>query len=69
MRYNVSKSIVKKIGKEGGINRVSPKAIDLVQEEATKYVLKLLAWGQTYAGHAGRRTVRKEDIIMALEDH
>ncbi|MFT4310605.1 MAG: histone [Candidatus Woesearchaeota archaeon] len=55
-----------RIAKEAGIARVSDEALPLIRKEVEEYAHKVLTQAKQFAQHAGRTTITKQDMLLAL---
>jgi len=60
-------AIMERILKEGGAERVSEDAKEALAEILEEYGLELAKDAVLLSGHAGRKTVRKEDVKLAAK--
>jgi len=58
---------VTRIAKNNGAERVSSDAADILVKKAEEYIADLVKEAVKLAGHAGRKTLKEEDIEMAAE--
>lgn len=61
------KAPVARIAKSTGAARVSGDAVALLQEVMEDYALSIVYRANDYAHHAGRKTIKKDDIKLALK--
>ena len=59
---------MEKILKQAGAERVSEEAKTALKEVIEEHVLKISADAVKLAAHAGRKTVKPEDIALAAKD-
>ena len=62
----IKKSTAKKILKEAGAYRISDDALDEFLDVINKYSYSLAQKAVKLAHHANRKTLRKEDIELAI---
>jgi histone H3/H4 len=58
---------VTRIAKNNGAERVSSDAANILVKKAEDYIANLVKEAVKLAGHAGRKTLKEEDIVMASE--
>ena len=58
---------VTRVAKNNGAERVGSDASDLLVKMTEDYLGKLVKEAVKLAGHAGRKTLKEEDIEMAAE--
>jgi len=58
-------AVVKRIMTEGGAQRISPDAADELGRMLVEHGKKLTAAAVAAAQHAGRTTIKKEDVSLA----
>jgi len=56
---------VKRIIKNSGAERVSEDAVESLRDAIEEFAEDLAASSRAYARHAGRKTVKKEDVRAA----
>jgi len=61
----ISLASIRRIMKKAGINRVSKDAVEALRDLAEEYIFKLSQLALELADHAGRKTILKQDILMA----
>lgn len=61
------KAPVARLMKSVGATRVSGGAIDLMNEAMENYGVTLAAKANDYARHAGRKTIKADDVKLALK--
>jgi len=62
---DLPKAAIIRIAKKSGIERVGADGADALVIAAEKYVADLAVEANKLAGHAGRKTLKKEDVEMA----
>ncbi len=55
-----------KLLKEAGAKRVSVSAEEALEEELEEKLKEIVSDASIFAEHAGRKTIKKEDIELAL---
>jgi histone H3/H4 len=65
--YFIAKAPIKNIFRAAGVRRVSEQAIVYLRDEVENLVRKVAELALEYAHHAGRKSVKKEDVRLALE--
>lgn len=65
----IPNSSIDRIIRKGGANRVSKSAILALQKELEEYGLKIARLAWELATYAGKKTVEKNDIMLALQKH
>jgi histone H3/H4 len=58
---------VTRIAKANGAERVGSDAAELIVKKAEAYIGKITKEANKLASHAGRKTLKKEDIDMASQ--
>ena len=58
---------VARLMKSVGANRISGDAVALMNEAMEDYAISLTAKANDYAHHAGRKTIKADDIKLALK--
>ena len=64
----LAKASIEKIIRKSGAERVSSEAAVRLAELLEEEGLNIAREAVVLAEHAGRKTVKKEDILLALED-
>ena len=64
----IAKAPVTRLIKSTGASRVSGDAIDLSKESMEDYAVNVTRKANAYAHHAGRKTIKKADMKLALKD-
>lgn len=59
---------MEKLLKEQGASRVSEEAKEALREALETYARKVCTKAVRYSRHAGRRTIKGEDITLALQE-
>ena len=54
-----------RIAKNSGAERVGSDAAELLVKKAEEYIAQLTKDANKLASHAGRKTLKEEDIVMA----
>lgn len=54
-----------RIAKSSGAERVGSDAAELLVKKAEEYIAQLTKDANKLASHAGRKTLKEEDIVMA----
>jgi histone H3/H4 len=57
---------VSRIAKANGVERIGGDAIATLVTEAEKFIAKASKDAASFANHAGRKTVKSEDVLLAL---
>lgn len=57
-----------RIAKANGAERVGSDAAELIVQKAEAYIAKLTKEADKLATHAGRKTLKAEDVEMAVEN-
>lgn len=57
---------ISRIAKKAGAERVSQEAVELLTAAAEAYTEKLAKEANRFAAHAGRKTLKGEDVAAAL---
>jgi histone H3/H4 len=57
-----------RIAKQNGADRVSQEAATFLAGQAEVYVGQLVKKAVVLAGHAGRKTIKVEDLELALKE-
>ena len=65
---NLPKHAVKNLLKKNATIRISDKALEEVLKEANKKIEKITKRAKIVSGHAGRKTITKEDIEFITEE-
>ena len=63
----IPKAPVARLMKRTGATRISNDAIDVMNEAIEDYSLKLAFKAKDYAQHAGRKTIKADDVKLALK--
>ena len=58
---------VARLMKSVGANRISGDAVNLVAESMDDYAIALASKANDYAHHAGRKTIKADDVKLALK--
>lgn len=58
---------VARLMKSVGANRISGDAVSLVAESMEDYAIALASKANDYAHHAGRKTIKADDVKLALK--
>ena len=58
---------VARLMKRVGATRISGDAVDLMNEAMEDYGLSIATKANNYAHHAGRKTIKADDIKLALK--
>ena len=59
---------IKRIIKRAGSERVSESAVEALRERTEEFTQDLAARARAFAQHAGRKTVKREDIRAAARE-
>lgn len=62
----ISKNVIRRIGKDIGVDRISAESVDILQQQISEYTVKLLSDCKDFAVHDKRVTVQKEDVMLLL---
>jgi histone H3/H4 len=60
-------SPVEKLMKAGGANRVSPGAVKILRNTLEEIVKEVSEKSFGLAKYAGRKTIQKEDVLLAIQ--
>lgn len=63
----IPRAPVTRLAKSTGASRVSGDAVDLLKEAMEDYAVDVSRKANEYAHHAGRKTIQKADIKLALQ--
>ena len=63
----IPKAVVRALMDEVGIKRASDEAVEMVRRAARAYIVELSSKAKMAADHAGRITVRPEDVKFAID--
>lgn len=58
---------IKRIAKKSGAERIGNDAAEVLSKKAEAYIESLAKKAATLSDHAGRKTVKPEDIEMAMK--
>lgn len=67
MASELPKAPTARLMKNAGAKRISGDAIDLMAEAMEDYGLSIAMKANDYARHAGRKTVKADDVKLALK--
>ena len=67
MANELPKAPTARLMKNAGAKRISGDAIDLMAEAMEDYGLSIAMKANDYARHAGRKTVKADDVKLALK--
>ena len=56
---------IERIARKGGVKRISAGAIKELEETVSELAMELARDSAELARHAGRKTIKKEDILLA----
>lgn len=56
---------IRRMAMKAGAERISKEAMEVLRDLAEDYVLKIIKLALELAEHAKRKTIRKEDVLMA----
>ena len=59
---------IKRIAVEGGAQRIGIPAAEIIGLAAEEWIKRITISAEKYAIHAGRKTVKPEDIIIVVKD-
>ncbi len=59
---------VVRIAKNNGAERVGSDAAEAIADAAQEYIAELTREASKYAKHAGRKTIKKEDVDLAVNE-
>ena len=59
---------VKRVAEQGGADRVGNDATEALALGAEEWIKKTVAAAQKYAKHAGRKTLKAEDVIVVVKE-
>jgi len=58
---------VRRVAMKAGVDRISKEAMEVLRDLAEEYVFRVVQLALELAKHAGRKTVRREDVLMAAK--
>ncbi len=64
MKKSISLSAIEKIAKKSGVERISHEGLIKMRDLVEDYTVKISKDAVKMAKHAGRKTVRGEDVII-----
>ena len=67
MASELPKAPTARLMKNAGAKRISGDAIDLMAEAMEDYGLSIAMKANDYARHAGRKTIKADDVKLALK--
>lgn len=59
---------IKRIAVEGGAQRIGIPAAEVIGLAAEEWIKRVTVAAEKYAVHAGRKTVKPEDIVIVVKD-
>jgi histone H3/H4 len=59
---------IKRIAVEGGAQRIGIPAAEVIALAAEQWIKDITMKAEKYAVHAGRKTVKPEDIVVVVKD-
>ena len=59
---------IQRIAKKAGAERIGTDAVELLSKKAEIYIMNIVKKANGYATHAGRKTLKGEDIELAEVD-
>jgi histone H3/H4 len=59
---------IKRIAVEGGAQRIGIPAAEIIGLAAEEWIKRITLAAEKYAIHAGRKTVKPEDIAVVVKD-
>jgi len=63
----INNASIRRLARRGGVKRINSDLYDRVNELVRKFLQDVLMKAVIYAEHAQRKTVSKQDIILALK--
>lgn len=63
----IPRAPVARLMKSVGASRISGDAVDLMNEAMEDYGIRLASKANEFARHAGRKTVKADDVKLALK--
>lgn len=60
---------VKRVAEHGGAERVGNDATEALALAAEEWIKKITLSAQKYAKHAGRKTLKAEDVLVVVKEH
>ena len=64
---NLSKSTAEALLRKAGANIIGESAKEELQIELNKKIEELTKKAETFSNHTARKTIKKEDIILAID--
>jgi histone H3/H4 len=59
---------IKRIAEEGGAQRIGIPASEVIGLAAEEWIKRVAVAAEKYAIHAGRKTVKQEDVVVVVKD-
>jgi len=59
---------IKRIAESGGAQRIGMPAVEAIAIAAEEWIKNLTVSAEKYANHAGRKTIKPEDIIVVMKE-
>lgn len=64
VKTDLPKAAIVRLAKKAGVERVGEDAALAIREAAEAYILKLASESLVLANHAGRKTIKAEDVKL-----
>ena len=59
---------VKRVSESSGVQRIGIPAVEVIALAAKEWIKKVTLNADKYATHAGRKTIKPEDILVVIKD-
>ena len=59
---------VKRVSESSGVQRIGLPAVEIIALASQEFIKRITLNAEKYATHAGRKTIKPEDIIVVIKD-
>jgi histone H3/H4 len=59
---------VKRVSESSGVQRIGIPAVEVIALAAKEWIKEITTSAEKYAIHAGRKTIKPEDILVVIKD-